>query len=359
VQTQPDQKPEESRGHFQNLPHGPYLSVVVPVFNEADNIPILHQRLIDSLQALKRPFEVIYVDDGSQDASLGVLTVLTDRDPRVKIVELTRNYGQHAAILAGFDQTRGTIVVTLDADLQNPPEEIGKLVTTIEEGADIASGVRTVRYDSLFRKMSSKVINGIIGRATGIRGRDCGCMLSAYRREVVNNVCRYAENATFIPALASLFTRSIREVPVTHAKRASGKSKYDSWRLVKLAFNLLVGFSLFPIQLISIMGLIVVLLGIVFSVLVFVRWQTVGSESLWVHALLALSLVFAGLQILALGIVGEYIGRIYREVCGRPRYLIRRVYHRGEAVDSNSAMVVRSSGADERYPRPTELQKGT
>jgi undecaprenyl-phosphate 4-deoxy-4-formamido-L-arabinose transferase len=323
-------RPDKSgrRRPQRNLQPLPYLSVVVPIFNEQENVTLLHQRLSAALQALGKSYEIIYVDDGSRDESLELLKDIAAQDAHVKVVELTRNYGQHAAILAGFEQTQGEIVVTLDADLQNPPEEIGKLIAAMEEGHDVVGSVRVDRQDAFARKLPSRMINRIIARSTGVQLTDYGCMLRAYRRAVVDNVCRYGETATFIPALANLFAHSVTEVPVEHAERAAGKSKYNWKRLIALAFDLMTGFSLFPIQMVSFMGGLISALGIGFGVFLFIRRLVVGPEAEGVFTLFAILFVFVGLQILALGLIGEYIGRIYFEVRRRPRYLVRNVYER-------------------------------
>jgi undecaprenyl-phosphate 4-deoxy-4-formamido-L-arabinose transferase len=307
----------------------PYLSVVIPVFNEEENIAALNERVRGALEATGRTWEVVYVDDGSRDRSLDLLRGLAEADPRVAVVELAHNFGQHAAILAGFEQVRGEIVVTLDADLQNPPEEIGKLVATIEEGHDVAGGVRVDRHDSFARKLPSRIVNRIISNSTGMELKDYGCMLRAYRREIVENVCRYGENATFIPALANLFAHSVKEVPVGHAVRAAGKSKYNIRRLFHLAFDLITGFSLYPIRMVVLMGGLIAMLGMGFGLFLFVRRLIVGPEVGGLFTLFAILFVFVGLQILALGLIGQYIGRIYFEVRRRPRFVVRRI-HRHE-----------------------------
>ncbi len=307
----------------------PYLSVVVPIFNEAESIAALHRRLGDAVAALGRPSEIVYVDDGSHDGSLALLLPLSESDPRVKVVELTRNFGQHAAILAGFEQSRGEIVVTLDADLQNPPEEIGKLVAVIEEGNDVAGGVRVDRRDSLARKLPSMLINRIISRSTGSHLRDYGCMLRAYRRDVVESIIRYGETATFIPALANLFAHSVKEVPVGHAERAAGRSKYNLAKLFSLAFDLMTGYSLFPIQMVTVAGGLISALGVGFGLFLIVRRFVVGPEAEGLFTLFAILFVFVGLQVLALGLIGQYIGRIYFEVRRRPRFVIKQVYRHG------------------------------
>jgi undecaprenyl-phosphate 4-deoxy-4-formamido-L-arabinose transferase len=307
----------------------PYLSVVIPVFDEEANISALHQRVRGALEAIGRTWEVVFVDDGSHDRSLEMLEALAALDPHVVVVELVHNFGQHAAILAGFEQVRGEIVVTLDADLQNPPEEIGKLVAVIEEGHDVAGGVRVDRHDSFARKLPSRIVNKIISGSTGMELKDYGCMLRAYRRGIVENISRYGESATFVPALANLFAHSVKEVPVGHAVRAAGKSKYNIRRLFHLAFDLITGFSLYPIRMVTLLGGLVAVLGMGFGLFLFVRRLIVGPEAQGLFTLFAILFVFVGLQILALGLIGQYIGRIYFEVRRRPRFVVRRI-HRHE-----------------------------
>ncbi len=306
----------------------PYVSVVIPCYNESLNIGPLHQRVVAALDGLGRPWELLLVDDGSRDNTLELIRGLAQADPRIVAIQLNRNYGQHAAILAGFEQTRGEIIVTLDADLQNPPEEIAKLVAACEEGHDAVGGVRVDRHDSLARKLPSRVINKIIRRSTGSDMHDFGCMLRAYRRDVVENILRYGEAATFIPALANLFAHSPAEVPVDHADRAAGTSKYGWRRLFRLAFDLMTGFSLFPIQVVTVLGMAIAVLGTGFGVFLLLRRWLVGPEVEGVFTLFAIMFIFMGLNIAALGMIGEYIGRIYYEVRHRPRFLIRKVFRR-------------------------------
>jgi undecaprenyl-phosphate 4-deoxy-4-formamido-L-arabinose transferase len=308
----------------------PNLSAVVPVYEEEANIAALDRRLRAALQATGRTWEIVYVDDGSRDRSLEMLRALAAESDRVIVVQLAHNFGQHAAILAGFEQVSGEIVITLDADLQNPPEEIGKLVAAIEEGHDVAGGVRVARHDSFARKLPSRIVNRIISNSTGFELRDYGCMLRAYRREIVDNVCRYGENATFVPALANLFAHSVKEVQVGHAARAGGKSKYDLRRLFHLAFDLITGFSLYPIRMVTVLGGLIAVLGTGFGAFLLVRRFVVGPEAEGLFTLFAILFVFMGLQILAIGLIGQYIGRIYFEVRRRPRFVIRRIYrHEG------------------------------
>jgi undecaprenyl-phosphate 4-deoxy-4-formamido-L-arabinose transferase len=304
----------------------PYLSIVIPVFNEQENLRALHQTLMPVLDGFQKPCEIIYVDDGSVDESLLLLREFQAQDPRVIVIEFSRNFGQHAAVFAGFDQARGQIVVTLDADLQNPPEAIPSLVHAIEAGYDVVGGWREDRRDSLFRRMASKAVNHIVSWSTGIRLRDYGCMLRAYRREVVEQVRKCSEISSFIPALANTFARSIAEIEVPHRDRARGRTKYSLRRLIRLNFDLMTGFSLLPIQAISAFGLVVAVLGGAFSGFLFIRRLIIGPEAEGLFTLFAILFAFIGVQILALGIIGEYVGRIYNEVRKRPRFVIKNIY---------------------------------
>jgi undecaprenyl-phosphate 4-deoxy-4-formamido-L-arabinose transferase len=307
-----------------------YLSIVIPVFNEEGNLRALQAALSPVLQGFEKPYEIIYVDDGSTDKSLDILQDLQAKDPHIVIVEFSRNFGQHSAIFAGFDQSRGEIVVTLDADLQNPPEAIPTLVHAIESGYDVVGGWRENRQDSFFRKIASKIVNKIISWSTGVKLKDYGCMLRAYRREIVQQIGKCSEISSFIPALANTFARSIAEIEVPHRDRAQGRSKYSLGRLIRLNFDLMTGFSLFPIQAISAFGLVTALAGVGFSLFLFIRRLIVGPEAEGLFTLFAILFAFIGVQIMALGIIGEYVGRVYNEVRKRPRFVIRQVYSKAE-----------------------------
>ncbi len=305
------------------------LSVVIPVFNEQDNLKDLYKALQQVLSGLGKTFEIVFVDDGSADQSLAILKDLQAKDPHVVVVEFNRNFGQHAAIFAGFDQARGEVVVTLDADLQNPPEAIPTLLMKIDEGADVVGGWREDRQDPFYRKMASKIVNKVISWSTGVNLRDYGCMLRAYRREIIQQILKCSEISSFIPALANTFARKIVEVEVPHRDRARGNSKYSFLRLIRLNFDLMTGFSLLPIQAISVFGVIVALGGMGFGAFLLVRRLLVGPEVEGVFTLFAILFGFIGVQILALGIIGEYVGRIYNEVRKRPRFIIKDVYRAG------------------------------
>ncbi len=307
------------------MTNSPELSVVVPVFNEAGTLVDLHARLVGTLKEIGRPYEVVFVDDGSTDASASVLNALHLEDAAVRVIRFNRNYGQHAAVLAGLAHARGEIVVTLDADLQNPPEEIPRLLARIDDGIEVVGGRRVGRRDPWLRRAASWAMNRVTSAVVGVRMRDYGCMLRAYRRPVVDQIVGCAEISRFIPALANIFAASVAEVPVAHAPRRDGRSRYGLFRLLRLTFDLLTGFSLLPIQAVSLAGMGVAALGLGFAVFLGIRRLLVGPEVEGVFTLFAILFFFVGLQILALGLIGEYVGRIYQEVRRRPRYVISEI----------------------------------
>ncbi len=303
----------------------PEISVVIPVYNEEDNLRELGDRLFHTLTRMGRTFEIIFVDDGSTDRSWQLLTDLNRQYPQyIRALQFHRNFGQHQAIFAGFQAARGKIIVTLDADLQNPPEEIPRLVAKIEEGYDTVGGWRENRQDSIFRRLPSQLVNTVMSRVTGVKLRDYGCMLRAYRREVVDSINQCQESSSFIPALANLFSHRVAEIPVGHAERERGKSKYSLIKLLRLNFDLMTGFSNLPIHLVGFMGVAIALLGLLFGLMLFIRRFFVGPEVEGVFTLFAILFVFVGLNTLGLALIGEYVGRIYREGRGRPRYVIRQ-----------------------------------
>ncbi|WP_449246215.1 glycosyltransferase [Desulfarculus baarsii] len=304
---------------------GPNLSVVIPVFNEEENLAALQERLGRVLDGAGYDWEIIYVDDGSRDRSWEILCSFNQQDHRVRLVRFNRNYGQHMAVFAGMERSKGQVVVTLDADLQNPPEDIPKLVDKIDEGYDVVGGWREHRQDSWLRTLPSAIVNRLTSRVTGVDLKDYGCMLRAYRRQVVEAMNACEEASSFIPALANSFANSVAEIPVGHAQRGGGQSKYGLYRLLKLHFDLMTGFSVLPIQFVSFMGLIIALVGVGFGAFLFVRRLVVGPELEGVFTLFAILFTFVGLQIFCVGLIGEYVGRIYREVRKRPRYLVREM----------------------------------
>ena len=304
----------------------PAVSVVIPVFNESASIPRLHARLHQVLQQLGRSFEIVYVDDGSTDRSLEELLLVQGWDPAVKVVTLARNAGQHAAVLAGFAHARGAVVVTLDADLQNPPEEIPRLLAEIDAGHDAVGTRREGRNDPFLRRAISAVVSRLASLAVGVPMTDCGSMLRAYQRPVVDEILRLAERALFIPALGAWLARRPTEISIRHEARLAGRSRYSPLRFMQLGFDLMTGFSLVPIQLVSLAGIGVALLGIGFGAFLLVRRLVLGPESEGLFTLFAILFVFVGILIFAVGLVGEYVGRIYAEVRRRPSYVVRAVY---------------------------------
>lgn len=308
---------------------------MIPVYNEAANLHALWRRLIPVIDACQRECELVFVDDGSSDDSLAMLREFSAADTRVCVVELARNFGQHSALLAGFRQCRGDIVVTLDADLQNPPEEIPRLLDAIDAGNDVVGGWREERHDRTYRRVASQMQNRLTSMIVGVPMHDYGCMLRAYRRHIIDTVVACDEKAAFVPALANSFAKRVTEIPVAHAERTGGNSKYNVFRLAHLSLNLITGFSLLPIRALSLTGFGIFFLDAIFAAVLLAHRFIYGPQqegALW--TLFAVLFFFVGLIFLALGLIGEYIGRIYLEVRRRPTYLVRAVY--GEAADDGA-----------------------
>jgi undecaprenyl-phosphate 4-deoxy-4-formamido-L-arabinose transferase len=322
----------------------PSLSVVIPVYNEEAGLPALFARLYPALDALGVRYEVIFVNDGSRDRSAALLKDQFAARPDVtRVILFNANYGQHLAILAGFERVRGERIVTLDADLQNPPEEIGKLLAAMDGGADYVGGVRRTREDAWWRRTASRLMNRVRERITRIRMTDQGCMLRAYSRDIVDAVAAAREVSTFIPALAYTFAHHPAEVDVLHEERAAGESKYSMYRLIRLNFDLVTGFSLVPLQLFSVAGMIVALTSVILYAVVIVQRAVVGGflegvKALWDRDILAFFLI--GCIMFGVGLLGEYVGRIYQQVRDRPRYVIRAVLERD--VEDTGAPAVAS-----------------
>ncbi|MDP7029167.1 MAG: glycosyltransferase [Phycisphaerales bacterium] len=304
------------------------VSIVVPVFNENENIDQLVQRVVTAAEPLENEWELVLVDDGSRDGSTEKLEAASVRhDGRIRAIVLNRNYGQHAAIMCGFRHARGDMVITLDADLQNPPEEIPRLVEEIEQGNDVVGTIRMNRQDSFFRRFASARINWMVKKSTGVGMSDYGCMLRAYRRPVVEAMLQCRERSTFIPVLANSFAKRAAEIEVTHAERAAGESKYSLWKLVNLQFDLLTSMTTTPLRLLSWFGVAIAAGGFLFGILLLVGRLLFGAE--WaaegVFTLFAILFIFVGAQFVAMGLLGEYLGRVYHDVRGRPRYFIDHI----------------------------------
>ncbi len=309
------------------------LSVVIPVFNEVENLDELIRRCLSAGNRTGRPFEIILVDDGSSDGSAEKIDTAAKNNPgNVVGVFLNRNYGQHAAVIAGFEQSKGDIIITLDADLQNPPEEIPRLDEAIDKGYDVVGTVRRHRRDSLFRRLASAVINKGVQKATGVMMHDYGCMLRAYRKHIIEAILKCREHSTFIPILANSFARTTTEIDVSHEARKQGESKYNLMKLAMLQFDLLTSMTTFPLRVLSILGGIISVAGIGFGVFLLIMRMYYGAQ--WaaqgVFTLFAVLFIFVGAQFVAMGLLGEYIGRIYYDVRARPRYFVQRISDRSD-----------------------------
>ena len=307
----------------------PYVSVVVPVYNEQENLPALFLRLTAVLDRLGQPYEILFTNDGSRDNSLALLKDFHRQRPgQVRVIDFNGNFGQHMAIMAAFERARGEVIVTLDADLQNPPEEIPKLLAEIEKGHDVVGGYRKDRQDSWFRRKASRLLNKVRERTTRIRMRDQGCMLRAYRKNIVEHITASGETSTFIPALAMSYAASPVEVEVEHAARAAGTSKYRLYDLIRLNFDLMTGFSVVPLQVFTVFGMVIASGSLLFVIFLFIRRLIIGPEAEGVFTLFAILYFLVGVGIMGLGVIGEYVGRIYQEVRRRPRFMIRDIYER-------------------------------
>jgi undecaprenyl-phosphate 4-deoxy-4-formamido-L-arabinose transferase len=307
----------------------PQLSVVIPVYNEEAGLQALFDRLYPALDQLGVAFEIIFVNDGSRDRSAAILKEQFAKRPEVtRVILFNGNYGQHTAIVAGFEHCRGERVVTLDADLQNPPEDIGRLLAAMDVGHDYVGGVRRTREDSWWRQFASVAMNRVRERITRIKMTDQGCMLRAYSRDIVRAIAASREVSTYIPALAYTFAFNPTEIEVGHAERAAGESKYSFYKLIRLNFDLITGFSLVPLQLFSMFGMLVSAGALVTYLIVIVNrlllsgWRE-GLATLWDRDILAFFLI--GMLLFGLGLIGEYVGRIYQQVRERPRFMIKAV----------------------------------
>ncbi|HKC42932.1 MAG TPA: glycosyltransferase [Burkholderiales bacterium] len=315
----------------------PSVSVVIPVYNEELGLAALFARLYPALDGMRVPYEVIFVNDGSKDRSAALLREQFERRPDVtRVVLFSGNYGQHLAIMAGFERCRGERIITLDADLQNPPEEIPKLLAKMDEGYDYVGGVRAEREDTWFRRNASRLVNFLRERTTDIRMTDQGCMLRAYSRPIVDAINACTEVNTFIPALAYTFAQNPTEVEVAHAARMAGETKYPFYKLLRLNFDLVTGFSLAPLQAFSLIGFVVAsgAVGLVLFQIVNRLVRGEAAEGMFVSVMEAIGIFLAGVVLFGIGLLGEYIGRIYQEVLRRPRFRISAVLERSDAKDA-------------------------
>ena len=309
----------------------PKLSVVIPVYNEEAVLPTLFGRLYPSLDALGIDYEIVFVNDGSKDRSVALLRQqFSARPQHTRVVLFHANFGQHSAVMAGLAYARGDYVVTLDADLQNPPEEIGKLVGMLDQGYDYVGTIRQHRQDSWWRRWFSKRINRLRELMTPVRITDQGCMMRGYARSVVTALNQTREINTFIPALASLYAMRPIEVPISHEERFAGRSKYSMYSLIRLNFDLITGFSVVPLQLFSMTGMLVAMISAVLFMVLLVRRLWIGSEAEGLFTLFAFVFFLIGVALFGIGLLGEYVGRIYAQVRERPRYIVEAVLENTE-----------------------------
>jgi undecaprenyl-phosphate 4-deoxy-4-formamido-L-arabinose transferase len=304
----------------------PQLSVIIPVYNEEEGLQSLFDRLYPALDKLGIEYEVLFVNDGSRDRSASILREQYQRRPDVtRVILFNGNFGQHMAIMAAFEHSKGQRMVTLDADLQNPPEDIPLLLAKMDEGHDYVGSIRRQRSDSWWRHVASRLMNRLRERITRISMTDQGCMFRAYDRRIVDAVNSCHEVHTFIPALAYTFARSPAEVVVGHDERAAGESKYSLYSLIRLNFDLMTGFSLVPLQLFSMLGIAISVLSGFFVVFLLIRRLMIGPEAEGLFTLFAIAFFLIGITLFGIGLLGEYIGRIYQQVRHRPRYLVEAI----------------------------------
>ena len=311
----------------------PRLSVIIPVYNEEEGLNALFDRLYPTLDQAASQFmlsyEIIFINDGSKDRSAAILAMQYEKRPDVtRVVLFANNFGQHMAIMAGFEYAHGEYIITLDADLQNPPEEIGKIVRQLERGHDYVGTIRENRQDSWFRKYASRAMNHLRDKMTRITMTDQGCMMRGYHRRIINLVSQCQEANTFIPALAYTFANNPIEITVKHEERFAGESKYSLYQLIRLNFDLVTGFSVMPLQIFSIMGMLLAGASGALFLLILVRRFVLGAEVEGVFTLFALTFFLIGVMLFGLGLLGEYIGRIYQQVRHRPRYMVSAVLER-------------------------------
>jgi undecaprenyl-phosphate 4-deoxy-4-formamido-L-arabinose transferase len=306
----------------------PEISVVIPVYNEALNLPLLFSRLYPVMDGTGRTYEVIFTNDGSLDISLQILRTQFAARPEVtRVIDFNANYGQHMAIMAAFERVRGQTIITLDADLQNPPEEIPKLLLLSDMGHDYVGGFRLNRQDSIFRTVASKLINFVRRKTTAIEMTDQGCMLRAYKRPIIDAIVQSGANNTFIPALAYSFSGNPTEVGVRHEERHAGRSNYSLYKLIRLNFDLITGFSLAPLQLFTMVALACSAGSFALvAVLLFRRFAlNLDRETFGVFTLLAILFFLISVAMVGIGLIGEYVGRTYQVVRSRQRYFIREI----------------------------------
>ena len=317
----------------------PELSIIVPVYNEEENLPVLIRRTLDVCNKLNTSYELVLIDDGSGDRSMELIKEAADQNPNHIVgVILSTNFGQHAAVTAGLQESRGKYIITMDADLQNPPEEIPKLLEKLRLGFDVVGTIRENRQDTIFRRFASHLVNRMVRRlCNGRTMSDYGCMLRGYSRQVVNAILQCDENGKFIPMLAMSYARRTIEITVKHSERLAGTSKYNWLKLISLQYDLLTGTSNFPLRLMTFFGFLIAAFGILFGVVVFIKSQldkAWGAEG--VFALFAIAFVLMGFQFAGLGLLGEYIGKIHLNTRRRPQFFIESVVRKSYLAEEDN-----------------------
>ena len=298
------------------------VSLVIPVYNEEQNLKELNKRILAVFDSMDTDYEIIYVDDGSSDKSLDIIKQFCNGSEFIHFISFYRNFGQHAGVLAGLKHARGDIIMTLDADLQNPPEEIPKFVDEMNNGYDIVAGRRIERQDDIRRKIPSYFVNKFISKLTGVKFNDYGCMMRAYNRNIVKQLVNYGEKSLYITAFGSWLSDNSKEIPIKHEPRFMGKTKYSLFKLFRQLFDLITAYTIVPIQIIGIIGLIFFGLGIVLFIYLMYFRVFVGHINP-LTSFIALLILFSGLILFSIGVISEYIVRIYKEVKKMPLYLIR------------------------------------
>lgn len=320
----PSTKKSASKMKKVSKKDGVEVSIVIPVFNEQENMDALSSRVLNTMDDYGHSYEVIFVDDGSSDKTPEMLRDLfKNRSDVIRVISFNGNYGQYVAILAGFEHVRGEVIVTLDADLQNLPEEIPDLLEKMKEGYDLVGGYRKKRHDNWFRTYASKAVNWFRAKTTGIHMRDHGCMLRAYKRYIIDEVVKTRETSTFITALAQKFAGNPIDFPVTHQERKAGDSKYDLHKLIRITFDLMTGFSLAPLQAFTMVGMTISFASLIYFFVEVFKKVVGHHHGFGLH--FAFVFLLLSVIILGIGLLGEYLGRAYFAVCDHPRFVIREI----------------------------------
>ncbi len=301
----------------------PEISLVLPIFNEEESLQELFERVTKTMESLNQPYEVITIDDGSRDGSFRMLSDFHEQDKRWRVIRLTRNFGQSAAIYAGFSVSRGHYVIMIDADLQMYPEDIPLVYEKLTEGYDMVSGWRTNRKDNPFRRVMSRLLNIYTERVTGFPFHDHGCSLKGYRRTMVERMVAFTHRCRYLPVDAAMLGGNVAEVPVRHCPRQHGQSKYSVFKLFHFAFHMITTITIMPLQALSVLGIIFALIGTTVGAYVFFVYLLSG-DLIALQTIIAVLFFLAGVQLFATGLMGEYVGRIYIETQRKPLFIIEK-----------------------------------